>query len=367
MKFVLYLTPLFLIFSCEKKPDADFGNDKCFNFKEEKNTYTDFKAVDQKVILEVKYPNLEFEEIKNPTAFDPNYSGYTYSFPDVKNLLSPNEFQYLRKFNYQNIDYYLAQNDFGYWLIEYINKVERPYFLGIATDKYIHVKNSEKFPLIINGKLQVECAFIRQVEQEIQLLSGPKYEAVKDNLLLKINLETIKNDSDNDGYNDLFENYISLNPNSKDSDGDGINDFEDTNPLYKSEKSDFTSLYEILCSEIDFYNKTITTEEIQKLRIKNKDEINSKPFVFSVYFNDCPYFKRINPISEKTLILDEKYLKKNNFSVGNQFNYSDFSLFKKLNSHEFEIRKYHHSGSATFQCEKTKAGWQINTTQIVSI
>lgn len=367
MKFVLFLSILLSIFSCQKRPNANIENDKCFNLKKERNAYADFKPVDKKLILDIKYPNLEFEEIKNPTAFDPNYSGYTYSFSDVKDFISPNEFQYLRKFNYQNTEYYLAQNDFGYWLIEYINKIEKPYFLGIATDKYIHIKNSEKFPLISDGKLQVECAFIRLYEQEIQLLSGPKYEAIKDNLLLKINLETIKKDSDHDGFNDLFENYIGLNPNSKDSDKDGINDFKDGNPLYKSEESDFTSLYETLTSEIDFYDQTISTEKIQKLRKRNKDEINSKPFVFSVYFSDCTYFKSINPVSEKTLILDEEYLKKDNFSVRTGFNYSDFSLFQKLNDHQFEIREYHHSGSATFQCEKTKSGWKIDMTQMVQI
>lgn len=356
MKFPLIFAILLLITSCSEKANADFNNEKCFDLKEEKKIYPDFKPVDKKVILEVNYPNLQFEEIKNPTKFNSDYIGYTYSFPDVKELLSPNDFQYLRKFKYQNIDYYLAQNDFGYWLIEYINKVEKPYFLGIATDKYIRIKNSEKFPLIANGKLQVECAFIRLNEQEIQLFSGAEYEAVKDNLLLKINLQTIKKDNDNDGFNDLFENYIGLNPNSKDSDDDGINDFEDPNPLYKSAESDFTSLYEILSSEIDYYDQTISKVEIDKERKNKKGEINSKPFVFSVYFSDCPYFKSIDPVSKKTLILDEKYLKKDNFSVGNRFNYSDFSLFKKLNNNKFEIRKYHHSGSATFQYKKTKTG-----------
>lgn len=221
MKFALILNILVLTISCQKKVNANFNNTKCFNLQDKKNKYVEFKPIEEKVILSTIYPNLEFEEIKHPTSFDFNYFGYTYPFPEVKNFLSPNEFQYLRKFNYQNNDFYLAQNEFGYWLIEYINKLEKPYFLGIATDKYIHIKNSEKFPLITNGKLQVECTFIRQVEQEIQLLSGPKYESVKDNLLLKIDLETIKKDSDNDGFNDLFENYIGLNPNSKDSDGDG--------------------------------------------------------------------------------------------------------------------------------------------------
>ena len=67
------------------------------------------------------------------------------------------------------------------------------------------------------------------------------------------------------------------------------------------------------------------------------------------------------------MILDEKYLKRDNFSVGTGFNYSDFSLFQKLNDHQFEIREYHHSGSATFQCEKTKSGWKIAMTQMVQI
>ncbi|MBW8361248.1 MAG: hypothetical protein K0M56_03570 [Kaistella sp.] len=345
MKFVILLFVTLLIFSCQKKLNANFDNEKCFNLKEEKNNYTEFKPVDQKIILHKEYPNLVFEEIKNATAFDTNYSGYTPSFSDVEQLLSPNDFQYLRKYNYQNTDYYLAQNDFGYWLIEYVSKIETPYFLGVATDKYIHIKNSEKFPLISLGKFQVECAFIRLYEQEIQLFSGPKYEAVKDNLLVKINLQTIKKDSDQDGFND----------------------FEDSNPLYKSTKSDFTFLFEVLSSDFDFYDKTISNEEIEKARNGNKDQINLKPFIFSVYFSDCNYFKSINPVSKKTLILDKNYLGKKKFSVGNSFNYSDFSLFKKLDDDQVEIRKSHNSGSATFKCDKTNNGWKISTTQMVSI
>ncbi|WP_313503114.1 hypothetical protein [Kaistella carnis] len=77
MKFVLFLSILLSIFSCQKRPNANIENDKCFNLKKERNAYADFKPVDKKLILDIKYPNLEFEEIKNPTAFDPNYSGYT--------------------------------------------------------------------------------------------------------------------------------------------------------------------------------------------------------------------------------------------------------------------------------------------------
>lgn len=64
MKFVLFLSILLSIFSCQKRPNANIENDKCFNLKKERNAYADFKPVDKKLILDIKYPNLEFEELK---------------------------------------------------------------------------------------------------------------------------------------------------------------------------------------------------------------------------------------------------------------------------------------------------------------
>lgn len=72
------------------------------------------------------------------------------------------------------------------------------------------------------------------------------YFAVEDSKLFKIKLEDLVKDSDNNGYNDIFENCFDLNPNNKDSDNDGIDDFKDLNPMFKSEKNKFTQLYEML-------------------------------------------------------------------------------------------------------------------------
>lgn len=338
----IFLFSLIFIISCNQEPNVDYGNANCFQQKDEKNQFKDFKPVEESIILNAKYPNLEISEIKNPTKFDENYYGLTYSFKDVRNYISPNNFEYLRKFNYQNQDYFLAKDQFGYWLIEYLNTEEKPYFLGIAYDKYIHIKNSDKFPLIENGKIILEAAFIRQIEAETILISPPKYEALKDNILIKLDLEKVKKDSDQDSFNDIFEEYVGLNPNSKDSDNDGKNDFEDTNPKYKSEKSDFTELYETLLKD-------------------NYDDAFSKkksPYNFSVFLSDCDFFKKVNPISEKVLFFPKKDIEKTNFNVEENGGY-DFSKITRIGKNSFKIRLYYHNGGNNYEFKKTRKGWKI--------
>ena len=354
MKKILYCL-IILNISCNQEPKVNYDNENCFEQKSADNKFHEFKPIEKSIILKAKYPNLEITEIKNPTKFDQNYFGHTYSFKDVRNYDSPNDFECLRKFKYQNQDYFLAKNQFGYWLIELLNKKEKPYFIGIAYDKYIHIKNSDKFPLIENGKIILEAAFIRQTDTEVILLSPPKYETIKDNLLIKIDLEKVKKDSDNDGFNDIFEEYIGLNPNSKDSDNDGVNDFGDSNPKYKSEKSDFTQLYELLTSDLDYMDKFISNEEVNKHRkISNKN-----PFIFKVYYTDCNYFNSINPVNEKVIFISEKESDKPNFSV-EEIHYSDqWSKIKKIGKNNFEISTYRHGADATFKIKNTNKGWKI--------
>ena len=72
---------------------------------------------------------------------------------------------------------------------------------------------------------------------------------IKDDVEFSIPLAEIKKDSDQDGYNDLFEQFIGLNPTQKDSDDDGLNDFEDANPRYASVSSKFSAMYEAIVDE----------------------------------------------------------------------------------------------------------------------
>ncbi len=341
MKKILYCL-IILNISCNQEPKVNYDNENCFEQKSADNKFQEFKPIEKSIILNAKYPNLEITEIKNPTKFDQNYFGHTYSFKDVRNYISPNNFEYLRKFNYTNEDYFLAKNQFGYWLIEYIDKQEKPYFIGIAYDKYIHIKNSDKFPLIENGKILLEAAFIRKTDTEVILLSPPKYEAIKDNLLIKIDLEKVKKDSDNDGFNDIFEEYIGLNPNSKDSDNDGVNDFGDTNPKYKSEKSDFTELYEILL----------------KKNIDNSYSEKKSPYNFSVFFTDCEFLKKVNPAKEKVLFIPEKEKEKINFNIEKNRGY-EFSKISRTNSNSFKIELYYHNGGEKYKFKKVRKGWKI--------
>ena len=72
------------------------------------------------------------------------------------------------------------------------------------------------------------------------------YELVKDGLLLTIDMETLRKDSDGDGLTDIEEARFVTDPFNSDTDGDGIADGLDLNPRMSVPRSDKTVVYEYL-------------------------------------------------------------------------------------------------------------------------
>lgn len=187
----------------------------------------------------------------------------------------------LPEFNYLSVDgtYALAKNKYGLWIIENSNNEFKPYFLGLTQNIFLPDFYAKDQKFIQDDHFLMSGSLV-----DIQRLSRvpmlPKYEVLKDGVQFSIRLDDLKRDSDGDGFNDLFEKFIGLNPKSKDTDGDGISDFEDNNPKYKTGTDTFTTMYENLVDH----------------------GITKTHYSFVEILTNCEYFQGINPKTLKVLM-----------------------------------------------------------------
>ncbi|QOW10231.1 hypothetical protein Q73A0000_07560 [Kaistella flava (ex Peng et al. 2021)] len=296
MKVYFLLLPLFIL-SCSKNAEngekpKQTTEEQCFILNEGIN-YEDVKKPTAPLTHEEILKDLPAHiQMKNLTNFQKfNYDLKTtekLQAKEKKYFESP-EYQKkfaewitaLPEFNYVSIQdhYALAKNKYGLWIIEKSNNDFKPYFLGLTQNVYLpdFYGKDQKFlqnnAFVMNGTLV-------NIQRLSRVPMLPKYEVIKDGVQFVINLDDIKKDSDKDGFNDLFENFIGLNPNSADTDGDGIADFLDSNPKYKSGTDKFTAMYETL---VDHPTTT-------------------KKYSFVEILTDCEYFQAMNPKNIKVLV-----------------------------------------------------------------
>lgn len=322
---------------------------------------TELKYSD-KFILNQKYQNfLKFREIRDYTPFTNSYNGHYWSqnLKDVPEELKPysHTFNYLKTEKVQNKIYALGINSLGFWLIINENNDTTPYFIGIAQDKFLHLKISSIYRLIKDNQLQLECSIIKQTglgsRPVISDEDLPKYEALKDNLLISIDLDLIKKDSDGDGYNDLFENYIGLDPESKDSDNDGIDDNEDFNPLYRSIANDYTSAFNRYINGGYTHKFDNMARPIEPIFVKeHQADSDSNPFQFDIFMIGNSVLKNIDPKPKRVLIF-EKNNERTNFNITS----SDHKDIEKTNYNEFKITSAYENGSSSSKIVREGNDW----------
>jgi len=258
------------------------------------------KFVENKNILSYEEDEMsEYEKTSDSPFFWENKRlEYDKKFADFITYFHK-QFTYIQVQKEKKSLYAIAKNSFGYWLLEIKNKNPKAYYLGFSKNAYINRNQKENF--VCNNTLYLDGSFIA-VESSVKFND---FKAVKDFLTFEINLDDIKKDSDNDGYNDFFEKLIFLNPYSKDTDGDGISDFDDLNPLYKSENTKWTNLFEEIISENASFD--------------NRQENH---YQFQTYQSDCNYFHKINPKTRVLILTGTQAYKLQNEYWSNSF--SDF-------------------------------------------
>ncbi len=285
-----------------------FSQDQCFDDGEKHYPAGDgFSPTSEMTdfILMNNPKHIKYKEHKGNLSYEQDETSDEYSpmpqdqrMPEHNNPFAAfqtyfkNQFRYIRFQQAGKSLYAVAVNQFGHWLLEIKGRKPKAYYIGFSKNTYIN--HIQKDGFIKNNTLFLDGSFI-SIKKGIRF---DEWTAVKDFLTFEINLEDIKKDSDGDGYNDLFENLVCLNPYSRDTDGDGISDFDDLNPLHAPEKNKFTQLF----------------ENIIEPDSNGYERITERHYSFDIYESDCDFFQKINPKNRRVLVLSgsQAYQLKNN-------------------------------------------------------
>lgn len=147
-----------------------------------------------------------------------------------------------------NHNKYIGYNGISLAISEDKGLTFKTYYTGLTNNFYYKFKENTTFPLFANDSvLQVPVDIVRETRpMTIPVDIGNRFEVLDSNLVISFNLKEIIKDSDHDNFTDLEERNMNLNPFNKDTDGDGLQDDIDTNPRFKSERKNFTPIYEAI-------------------------------------------------------------------------------------------------------------------------
>ncbi|MCL1665065.1 hypothetical protein M2T78_12425 [Elizabethkingia ursingii] len=350
----IYLLIIPLIISCSKSTE-----DRCFMSDKENSfeTYVEEKPYTIQQILNEKPDYLEIENLKTYRSFKTDSIGNTIhniSKEEVErkwkaykndyklfNEAFSEQFWYLKKQQIGNILYALAKNELGYWLLKIEHNKPSAYFLGLSFSHYYFNEVQEQ-PIIKGDYFQIEGSLVKIVK--VPGLPGyDDYSAIEDGKLFKIKLKDLILDSDQDGYNDIFEKSFGLNPHNKDTDNDGINDFDDMNPMYKSEKNKYTQLYEQLLQV--------------NSGLENPEKLH---YTFGIYMSNCDYFHQVNP-HIRVLFTPEEKKKQTNYTKVTAVTREDISKMQKdkKNPNIIYIDKAGSSYTNSYRAEYKNGKWDL--------
>lgn len=234
-------------------------------------------------------------------------------------------------------------------------------YTGIVQKLPIYLKWYSKAPLIkSDDELQVEAALLRQLTPFILPVSAPTYEIVKDGILLTLDLNALRKDTDSDGLTDIVEARLHTNPVNRDTDGDGQPDNLDLNPRFSVSRTDRTILYESVV------NETITMFDTTGMYLSSDmfPPINYATDTIETILivTDNPDIQSIQPSSRRVIILTEKEYNKQKGLFQHDLNTMSISpLFKVDNETDtyFFTRSFKSWGE-TYLVKYTTNGWKIS-------
>lgn len=354
MKYFSFLLVILFCASCSKSLEEKCfiqENENYFNGSEIEEPFKMEEIIKNKPdYLEItklkKYRSFKIDSIESSNARYDLQKSERY-LKDQDSLYSDFDDKFFNQFEYsfKQISgiskYALGRNGLGYWLLEIKNEKASAYFLGLSFSHY-YFNKIQGSPIIQDGFLQLEGSLVKIVK--VSGLPGyDDYSALDDGKLFKIKLEDLIKDSDQDGFNDIFENSFGLDLDKKDTDDDGIDDFHDHNPLFKSEKNKFTELYEVLIS--------------QHLGIV-KENLDKMSYFILPYETDCDYFENIDPDAKVLIMPTEKSKQPYYVQVTDIFN-GGYSKFKKddKNPNLFYIHESGGGGIIDYSVEFKNEVW----------
>lgn len=261
-------------------------------------------------------------------------------------------------YEYENFDF----GESGIWVAFSENDgLNWEYFYtGIAQRQPLYVKWYSKVPLIkSDSELQIEAALLRQLTPVIHPGPGPTYELVKDGILLTLDLNTLRRDSDSDGLTDIVEAKFYTDPANKDTNGNGIPDNLDLNPRFSVPRTDRTVIYEsVLNMEIEMDDTVgvfISSLTIPQVTFAT-DTTETNLIV-----TDIPDIHSIQPSSIRVIILTEQEYKEQKGLFKSELNPIWFSPLFIVDN---EVDTYIFSKSigtwgGEYLVRKTEGGWII--------
>ena len=253
----------------------------------------------------------------------------------------------------------------GIWVAYSENKGETwsYYYTGIVQRQPLFIKWYSSYPLINEkGDLQIEACLLRQTSPFSHPIPTQSYQLAKDGLLLTLDLETLRKDSDGDGLTDIVEAKFRTDPNNADTDDDGISDNLDLNPRFASQRTDKSVIYEAILNEVQipFWGEE---EEETIFPIDAMPEmhyvVDTTETVLIV--TDDPGLQNIQPKSYRVIVLTEEEYKNNPRYFKNDLNKMHFTpLFKvdgKKDTYLFSFS--YNTWGASYWVKKTDKGWII--------
>ena len=404
--FSLLLLLLIPAFSFAQEDDYESRNKK---YEEYRKRFNEFKEQNKSSEREAYYKNREFKEQEplNMEVFS-NYYDDFFKFVEVSDYTPYNDTLYFTP--YQDSIFHL---DLEYlWsdslIVEYVGKIYKSfilkqekkgnveayiyydgeyenlffgesgiwvgysedkgetwsyYYTGIVQKQPLFIKWYSSYPLINEqGDLQIEACLLRQTSPFSHPVPTQSYQLAKDGLLLTLDLETLRKDSDGDGLTDIVESKFRTDPKNADTDGDGVPDNLDLNPRFASQRTDKSVIYEAVMNEvhIPFWGEE---EKETILPIDATPEmhyaVDTTETIMIV--TDDPSLQNIQPSLYRVIILTKEEYESNPRYFENDLNDMSFTpLFKVDGKKDTYLFSYDfNTWGASYWVKKTDKGWII--------
>jgi len=238
------------------------------------------------------------------------------------------------------------------------------YYTGLTSGSFLEFKEKSTIPLFISDSIiQIEAALVRTIDI-VPFIGCPAYELLQDGLIVSINLNMLKIDSDNDGLTDIVERKLMTDPFNPDTDGDGIIDGKDCNPRYKNVESDFSWLLSNLIYRPNLFYDTLLIFNSDKSISKDYDDLSSGYGYVRTIVTDDPRVLHLSGTRKTYLILTDKECSqyfKTNPSLPERI-YLDVENID-ISKNQFKVKFTEKTWGYDFLVTKTKKGWKIKCTE----
>lgn len=369
---LLLLVPTFS-FAQEEDEIDDISNypskEKDAYYQEWEKNYKPWKPLDENEIKAYKNAFFAWEEIADFTPFQEGedhqryyYESLKHRFDDCPELAAKIDKRQVMRYEtrdsveaivYKSYEYFLAHEPSIY--VAYSEDQGQSwtfYYTGITHCQPLCFKPQSKMPLFNKqGDLQLEACLLRQISP-FSLGHVSDYELVKDGLLLTIDMETLRKDSDGDGLTDIEEARFMTDPFNSDTDGDGIADGLDLNPRMSVPRSDKTAVYEYLIK--------LCFADTIPLTIPELCYANEKTRTVRIV-TDCPDLQAVQPTTMRVIVLSEQEFESSSKYFVPMDRYHLSPMFK-VDDSEDSYLVFVAIGSGTYDClvKKIDKGWKLD-------